>query len=86
MPESVVTGAKSLSRRAGRNLTSIRYSPSANDYSILAEALPFTVATVQPKNAGNSGQVTFTVQGAAFDTNTTFRLSGATNSRAAQMA
>ena len=50
------------------------YSPAANNYSLLAESLPFTVAVVQPQLAGNGRQTTFAIEGADFDNNTTFRL------------
>jgi antitoxin CptB len=53
MPLSVVTGAKSLSRRAGRNLSDVRYSPSpadatrATDY-INTQATPSQTMTHLP--------------------------------------
>lgn len=53
--------------------------PAESPYTILAEVLPFTVATSQPAIAGNRGSTTFKVRGALFDPETQFELINGTN-------
>lgn len=48
--------------------------PAAAPYTILAEVLPFTVATVQPRMAGDRGPTTFKLRGALFAPETKFEL------------
>ena len=48
--------------------------PAPAPYTILAEVLPFTVATVQPALAGNLGSTTFKVRGALLTSETQFEL------------
>jgi hypothetical protein len=57
-----------------------QYESLSASYSILAQAVPFSVATVQPTYGGDLGQTTFYVQGALFDSSTIFELVNATNS------
>jgi hypothetical protein len=54
------------------------YLPTTS-YSILAQVVPFSVATVQPTYGGDQGQTTFLVQGALFDSSMLFELVNATN-------
>lgn len=60
-----------------------RYSSGQTDYSLLAEVLPFTVATVAPNLAGDVGRTTFRVQGALFDAETRFQLAGTNGTKTA---
>jgi subtilase family serine protease len=55
------------------------FLPAPANYTVLAEVLPFSVATVEPQIAGNFGETTFEVRGALFDSETVFNLVSATN-------
>lgn len=53
--------------------------PVESSYTILAEVLPFTVATAQPSIVGDRGSTTFKVRGALFNPETQFELINGTN-------
>src|SRR5690606_14523794 len=53
--------------------------PDPATYTILAEVLPFTVATIFPNVAGDKGETTFKIKGALFDDETVFQIEQGTN-------
>lgn len=57
-----------------------QYESLPESYTLLAQVVPFSVGTVQPTFGGDQGPTTFFVQGALFDSKTSFVLMNPTNS------